>query len=422
MMNIRSITVKWNLSLLFGEPVVDGVFKWEAGKNTPADYLDYRDCVLLECTPVKSAGYLVYIRITPTVPKAGEGFGFNTPGSPSWENIFCTRSGDNMTSRVPDFNEKMSKEIWRDGFYVTGVVLNRIGGKDGFLEPSKSTDQKAAKENASVNEAEKRAVYNKMMEDKAKSADKYSQLSHPYELALKDKDTSTTGKIHLLNGFNPNLKAGGFLIIVMNDDLGVVNQYNDPYQDIPVYKGWNKIRYSITINGYTKRGKADVFYKGESGKTLLYDDFSGGLSDELWPKRGYMSNYAGAIVSNGALLIRQGGEHTNVEVWSKELAADADKPLIIEFKSNMHSTDGCRKAWVTMCHHDIEYNKNCNCWEAVKIMLDMKNGEITCFINGEVASTKKDEAFIRADGKVQFGLTCYMFEKLEVDDVRVRQE
>lgn len=28
-MNIRSITDKWNLTTLMGEPVIDGVFKWQ---------------------------------------------------------------------------------------------------------------------------------------------------------------------------------------------------------------------------------------------------------------------------------------------------------------------------------------------------------------------------------------------------------
>jgi len=102
-MQLKSITVKWNLSLLMGEPVVNGVFKWTAGSGTPVDYLDYRDYVLLECTPKKSTGYLVYIKITPTVPKSGEGFGFNTPGSPSWKSVFCARDGKDMTCNVPDF-------------------------------------------------------------------------------------------------------------------------------------------------------------------------------------------------------------------------------------------------------------------------------------------------------------------------------
>lgn len=47
---IRNLTIKWNFRTLFGEPVIDGVFKWEAGSNTPIDFLDYRDYVLLKCT------------------------------------------------------------------------------------------------------------------------------------------------------------------------------------------------------------------------------------------------------------------------------------------------------------------------------------------------------------------------------------
>ncbi|HQJ90786.1 MAG TPA: hypothetical protein PLB70_09225, partial [Paludibacteraceae bacterium] len=138
-MNIKSITVKWELNLLMGEPVVNGVFKWSAGKDTPKDYLDYRDYVLLECSPKKGTGYLVYIKINPTVPKSGEGYGFNTPGSPSWKSFFCTRDGKDMTTKVPEFTAEKAREIWKNGFYVTGVVLARQGGKDGFLNSANQT-------------------------------------------------------------------------------------------------------------------------------------------------------------------------------------------------------------------------------------------------------------------------------------------
>ncbi len=124
-----------------GEPVIDGVFKWEAGARAPSDYLDYRDCVLLECSPKKRVGYMVYIKITPTVPKSGEGYGYNTPGSPSWQDVFCARNGEPMNTKVPSFNGKTAKDIWKNGFYVTGVVLIRQGGNDGFLEADASKQQ-----------------------------------------------------------------------------------------------------------------------------------------------------------------------------------------------------------------------------------------------------------------------------------------
>ena len=68
MMRIINLTVKWKLFTLFGEPVVDGVFKWKAASDTPNDYLDYRDYVLLECYSEKNflnGARIIYLKLNP---------------------------------------------------------------------------------------------------------------------------------------------------------------------------------------------------------------------------------------------------------------------------------------------------------------------------------------------------------------------
>lgn len=170
-MHFQSITVKWDLRLLMGEPVVNGVFNWVAGEGTPVDYLDYRDYILLECTPKKSAGYLVYIKIMPTVPRSGEGYGLNTPGSPSWKSVFCTRDGKEMTTKVPGFNAEKAREIWKNGFYVTGVVLARQGGNDGYLNSSNETQLLETK---------------KQEELTRRYREKFSALTNPFTLSVRN--------------------------------------------------------------------------------------------------------------------------------------------------------------------------------------------------------------------------------------------
>ena len=49
--------------------------------------------------------------------------GFNSPGSSNWIDLFKTRTGEPITSEIPDFTARMAREIWKNGFYVTGVVL-----------------------------------------------------------------------------------------------------------------------------------------------------------------------------------------------------------------------------------------------------------------------------------------------------------
>lgn len=102
-----SITVKWNLDSLMGEPTVNGSFKWES--NNP--------CSLPPSTTIwlkvaDESGYSGYVDLRPTTPEANKGYGFNATGSPNWNKILCSSSGVHATQC---HDEKIAKQVWKSG-------------------------------------------------------------------------------------------------------------------------------------------------------------------------------------------------------------------------------------------------------------------------------------------------------------------
>ena len=101
-----SVTIRWNLDSLFGEPVVNGSWKWTGSGNCEAHY---STCVFLK---IQSGNTYGFIKIAPAVPKANKGYGFNTAGSPDWDEVIC---GYNGTKKENCLSEKDAKDLWLNG-------------------------------------------------------------------------------------------------------------------------------------------------------------------------------------------------------------------------------------------------------------------------------------------------------------------
>ncbi len=401
-MQLKSITVKWDLRLLLGEPVVDGVFKWTAGKNTPADYLDYRDYVLLECVPKKSAGYLVYIKIAPTVPKSGEGYGFNTPGSPSWKSVFCTRDGKDMTTKIPDFTAEKAREIWKSGFYVTGVVLARQGGKDGFLN---STDELKADDTKKLEELTR------------KNREKYEALQNPFTLSVKDNDTVYDNVIRPVNYLNPYFSSALVYLRIENDEFSSAAQSMNT--DMFLSAGWNKLIYSIIGKGINVTDSLEIFYS-KGGRFLLEDDFNDGILDEKWVVYNGNGKFYQLKEENGALFL-----HGDGKLNGPVLKVDPRRKLIIEVAS-LSRGQTCYDAsnliisvnnrWGFVCR------ENCKVLENAKVVCDLLNGTVECYVNGVMIENYDNRKIdFKAEEGIQVGLSCRYSERWEIDDIKVYQ-
>ncbi len=401
-MQLKSITVKWDLRLLLGEPVVNGVFKWTAGKDTPVDYLDYRDYVLLECVPKKSAGYLVYIKIAPTVPKSGEGYGYNTPGSPSWKSVFCTRDGKDMTTKIPDFTAEKAKEIWKSGFYITGVVLARQGGKDGYLN---SPDDLQAKDTKKPEEFTR------------KNREKYEALLNPFNLSVKDNDTVYNNVIRPVKYLNPYFSSALVYLRIENNEF--VSESRSIQTDMYLSPGWNKFIYSIIGKGIGVTDSLEIFYS-KGGRYLMEDDFNDGILDGKWVVNNGSGNFYQLKEENGALFL-----HGNGIINGPLLKVNPHRKLIIEVRS-LSRGQTCYEAnnvyvninnrWGFLCR------ENCGVLENAKVVCDLVNGTVECFVNGEMIENYENRKIdFRAEEGIQVGLSCRYSERWEIDEIKVYQ-
>lgn len=123
--NLSSVTVKWKFSSLMGEAVINGSFSWEAGNGTKDNCLKYDDFIILKVESNSNSNVYAWVKISPTVPKAGNGFGYNVSGSPSWDDIFCGFDGSG--NKKDCFSTEEAKSFWKSGF---SVVDFRIMGDE----------------------------------------------------------------------------------------------------------------------------------------------------------------------------------------------------------------------------------------------------------------------------------------------------
>ncbi len=387
---IRKITARWKLSTLYGQPVVDGVFSWEAGRGTPDDYLDWRDYILLECTPVKSVGYLVYIPVMPTVPKSGMGYGFNTPGSPNWIDLFKTRTGEPLKVAVPDFSVKMAKDIWKNGFYVTGIVLVRYKGIGESLPIEFERN-------------------------------KYSLLKRPYTLSLTNMDTVSTISQLIIKDVSATLKSARFSIICTNSVSGMSHIIFD-YKEPSLFQfGWNKVKIRINTGDFMLTDSLNVFCAEGHERKLLVDNFDNGTLSDNWEISGYQSGSSSISVNDGRVLIRQGGEKTAIILSTKPLQIDRQRPVIIEFTSTVMKDNSCYKVWLYLNENSILCRKRCDVTERVKVVYDLQNATLTSYIDGEIIETIGNVPLNSADGRLSIKFFSNHFENWYIDDISVLQ-
>ncbi len=110
--SVRSMTVKYKVGHFFGEPTVNGTYKWQAGTGTKQNCLPSDLKVWLK---IKNGTSYGYIGLAPTVPKADGGYGYNVTGSPNWNSFICGYSG---TRERNCFNPDSAKRIYKGGSIV----------------------------------------------------------------------------------------------------------------------------------------------------------------------------------------------------------------------------------------------------------------------------------------------------------------
>lgn len=269
---IKNLTVKWEFRSLLGEPVLNGSFKWEAGNKTPNDFLDYRDAIVLHLEvefqrKIHYNGRYLYIKLSPLVPKAGEGYGFNVSGSPNWSDLFCDYEGNSL-----NLSERDAKDIWKWGFKITTAHLIREGGLDKD-EPAKSSSSK----NDFWNTPENTTTQNDLKQNEAierqkkltqQAKDKYNALNKPLTLSVTNRDTVSEVSLRPLKAINPYFQ-NGILTLISVSNGKVISKANTVNAYLQLAEGWNILRIALKGDNYNFKDSVRVYYKKRSIKNDL---------------------------------------------------------------------------------------------------------------------------------------------------------
>ena len=105
--------MSYNLDSLMGEPTVSGTYAWSGPEGCT---LPYSTTIWLEVSGGDGWGF---VRLAPVVPENGAGFGYNTTGSPSWNDLLCGFEG---AQRYDCFGAEDAKWLWQNG-YVSGFEV-----------------------------------------------------------------------------------------------------------------------------------------------------------------------------------------------------------------------------------------------------------------------------------------------------------
>ena len=408
--NFKSITVKWELSIMKGEPVVNGVYKWEAGPETRLDYLDKRDVVLLECTPKGDTSKVLYIKITPSAPKSGEGFGENSPSSPSWSDVFCTKDGNAITTKIPNFTAEKAKEIWRNGFYVNGVVLARSGGNDGYFGSVKVVvpSQEQLDE---IQRQEDLILQNK---------EKYVALTNAYTLSVQNNDTVFSKSIRPVTFINPYFDSATVMVSIRNEKYNASTSSINT--DVFLTPGENILAFSLLGKDINVTDTMRIFYIQQE-TFFIKDDFSDGVLDKKWEIINEAENAAHVNEENGVLSINYQRLQPRIIINGPMMTLDPSKKLIIEVKSLVGSTP-CNipnNVYVLInTQYAVYCRKDCNIDEQATLVCDLQKNTVELYINDELRELYENIDFNRGRG-VQVGLSSRYSERWDIDEVAIYQ-
>lgn len=408
--NFKSITVKWELGLLKGEPVVNGVYKWEAGPETRLDYLDNRDIILLECTKKNDPSNVLYIKITPTAPKSGEGFGENAPASPSWNDVFCTKDGSAISTQIPKFTGETAKEIWRNGFYVTGVVISRRGGNDGYFGSVKVMPPTQAK----LDEIQRQ-------EDLIlKYKEKYVALTNAYTLSVQNNDTVFSKNIRPVTYINPYFDSAVVMVSIRNEKFNASTSSINT--DVFITPGENILAFSLFGKDINITDTMRIFYIQQE-TFFINDDFEDGVLDKKWEIINEAENAAHINEENGMLSINHQRMQPRIIMNGPVMTLDPSKKLIIEVKSNVGSApcNNPSNMYVLInTKYSVYCRKDCSIEERATLVCDLENNSIELYINDELRELYENIDFNRGRG-VQVGLSTRYSERWDIDEVAIYQ-
>ncbi len=117
---VKSMTVKFNVGASVGVPYVKGSYNWKAEEGTEVDCLPQNLVIWLRVES-KRGGH-GYLRIAPTHPKSGTGFGKPVSESPDWGAFICGYEGD---KKIQCFSAGRAKAFYNNKMEVVDFRLSK---------------------------------------------------------------------------------------------------------------------------------------------------------------------------------------------------------------------------------------------------------------------------------------------------------
>ncbi len=120
--NLASMDIEIELDQSFGEPIITSRMRWLPGPNTSNDCLSPNTRVWVQ---IRTNEDLVrYIRIQPTVPSAGDGYGAVATESPDWRKLFCEQPAPEARCETRESaNRLLASRLEFEGFEVVSDAL-----------------------------------------------------------------------------------------------------------------------------------------------------------------------------------------------------------------------------------------------------------------------------------------------------------
>lgn len=112
---VNKIIVKYNLSSLMGEAVVNGTYKVIGSSNEDCDL----PSTLMVWLKLQNGDHFGYVELDPAVPNYNGGWAYNAAGSPNWNEVVCGFKGTQATNCQ---SREHAITLWKSGS-VTDVKI-----------------------------------------------------------------------------------------------------------------------------------------------------------------------------------------------------------------------------------------------------------------------------------------------------------
>ena len=124
--SVASLTAKYRLSALVGEPTVFVNIKWQPSSGSTDDCLgneNFHTFLKIYANIYSSYYYILADGALGVIPKGNNTYGYNPiPGSPDWDQLFMRNPSKNRNTNDWDYiSADQAKYIWRNGLQVTGI-------------------------------------------------------------------------------------------------------------------------------------------------------------------------------------------------------------------------------------------------------------------------------------------------------------